>query len=217
MIKGILFDLDGTLINTNELIIDSFQYTFKKHFNKEVPRAEIVNTFGAPLTETMAKYDKENTDLLLSIYRGFNETMHDKLTTKFEGVESGLKALKALGVKIGIVTSKRRVLAERGLRLINIYDYMDVIVTPEDTEKHKPQGEPAEKACELLGISPEDTIMVGDSHNDILCGRNAGCSTCLVKYTALPMEKLMEYKPDYVIDKIEDLIDICKSSEKEAI
>lgn len=217
MIKAILFDLDGTLINTNELIIDSFQYTFKKHFNKIVPREEIVKTFGEPLTETMAKYDKENTDLLLSIYKGFNETNHDKLTTEFDGVESGLKALKALGVKIGIVTSKRRVLAERGLRLINIYDYMDVIVTPEDTKKHKPKGEPAEKACELLGISPEHAVMVGDSHNDILCGRNAGCSTCLVKYTALSMKELMEYKPDYVIDKIEDLVDICKSSKKEVI
>jgi haloacid dehalogenase superfamily, subfamily IA, variant 3 with third motif having DD or ED/haloacid dehalogenase superfamily, subfamily IA, variant 1 with third motif having Dx(3-4)D or Dx(3-4)E len=217
MIKGILFDLDGTLINTNKLIIDSFQYALKKHFNREVPIEEIVTTFGEPLTETMAKFDKDNRDLLVNIYRDYNETNHDKLTTKFEGVEAGLKSLKALGIKLGIVTSKRRILADRGLKLIDIYDYMDVIVTPEDTKKHKPQGEPAEKACKLLGISPEETIMVGDSHNDILCGRNAGCSTCLVKYTALPMEKLMKYKPDYVIDKIEDLIDICKSSEKEVI
>lgn len=217
MIKGILFDLDGTLINTNNLIIDSFQYALKKHLNIEVPIEDIVTTFGEPLDEAMAKFDKVNGDLLVSIYREYNETNHDKLATKFEGVEAGLRALKALGIKLAIVTSKRRTLADRGLKLINIHDYMDVIVTPEDTDNHKPQGEPAEKACQLLGILPEEAIMVGDSHNDILCGRNAGCGTCLVKYTALPMEKLMEYKPDYVIDKIEDLVSICKASEEKVI
>ncbi|KZL91106.1 pyrophosphatase PpaX [Clostridium magnum] len=217
MIKGILFDLDGTLINTNKLIIDSFQYALKKHLNKEVPLEEIVTTFGEPLEETMAKFDKDNRDLLVSIYRDYNETNHDKFAIKFEGVESGLKALKALGIKLAIVTSKRRILADRGLKLINIYDYMDVIVTPEDTEKHKPQGEPAEKACELLGILPEEAIMVGDSHNDILCGRNAGCSTCLVQYTALPIDKLMTYKPNYVIEKIEDLVEVCNSINRQAI
>ena len=217
MIKAVLFDLDGTLINTNELIIESFKYTLKKHLNKELPREEIVRTFGEPLDDTMAKFDKENVDLLLRIYREYNESKHDTLSTKFEGVEEGLKALQNMGIKLAIVTSKRRPLAERGLKLINIYDYMEFVVTPEDTLKHKPLGDPAAKACELLGISPNEAIMVGDSHNDILCGRNAGCSTCLVKYSALSLKELMEYKPDYVIDSIKDLVDICKDSEKEAI
>ena len=217
MIKAVLFDLDGTLINTNELIIGSFQHTLKKHFHKEFPREEIVKTFGEPLHETMAKFDKDNVELLLKIYREYNEAKHDMLSTKFEGVEEGLQVLKGMGIKLAIVTSKRRPLAERGLKLINIYNYMDVIVTPEDTEKHKPLGDPAKKACEFLGVKPKETIMVGDSHNDILCGRNAGCSTCLVKYTALSIEDLMVYKPNYIVDSIGELVDICKSLNKKVI
>lgn len=217
MVKAILFDLDGTLIDTNELIIESFKYTFDKHLNRDVSREEIVRTFGELLRNTMAKYDEQNADLMVSIYRNYNEKNHDQKATLFEGVEEGLKALKSKGIKMAIVTSKRRKLVDRVLKLLNIYDYMDVIVTPESTDKHKPLGDPAEKACELLGIIPGEGIMVGDSYNDILCGRNAGCRTSIVKYTALSLEELMEYKPDYVIENIKDLVDICNSLNKEAI
>jgi pyrophosphatase PpaX len=217
MIKAILFDLDGTLINTNDLIIKSFKYAFKKHFNKDISREEVVKTFGEPLRDAMERYDKENADLLLSIFRSFNESNHDELASKFKGVEEGLKALKEMGIKLAIVTSKRKRMALRGLKLIDAYKYIDIMVCPEDTEKHKPLGDPALKACELLNILPKEAIMVGDSHNDILCGKNAGCKTCLVKYTALSLKDLMEYKPDYIIDSIENLTQICKSSEEKVI
>lgn len=217
MIKAVLFDLDGTLINTNELIVESFQYTFKNLLNIEVTRDEIVKTFGEPLKDTMASYDEERADLLVSFYRNYNENKHDKLANIFKGVKEGLISLKSRGIKLGVVTSKRMALAMRGLKLINIYDYMDVIVTPEDTEKHKPLGDPAKKACELLEIDAEEAIMVGDSHNDILCGKNAGCSTALVKYTALSIDELMEYRPDYVIESIEDLVGICDSLNREGV
>lgn len=214
MIKAILFDLDGTLINTNELIVESFNYAFKKHNNINIDREEIVATFGEPLGDTMARYDSEHSEILVKLFRSYNESKHDELATTFEGIEEGLKALKAINVKLGVVTSKRKIMAERGLKLIGIYDYMDVIVTPEDTDRHKPLGDPAEKACELLGIEPREAIMVGDSHNDILCGKSAGCSTCLVTYTALDMDSLLKHKPDYVIDKIEELVGICKNLEE---
>ncbi|MTK13526.1 MAG: pyrophosphatase PpaX [Clostridiaceae bacterium] len=217
MIKAILFDLDGTLINTNELIIQSFKYAFNKLFNRDLPREEIVKTFGEPLRDSMAKYDADKADLMVSTFRVYNEGNHDDIATIFEGVKEGIESLSNAGIKLGVVTSKRRPMAERGLKLINIYDYMDVIVTPEDTKNHKPLGDPALKACELLGVLPQETIMVGDSHNDILCGRNAGCRTCLVKYTALSLEELMEYNPDYVIDSIEDLEKIYKDLNKKAV
>jgi pyrophosphatase PpaX len=217
MIKAILFDLDGTLIDTNELIIQSFEYTFRKLFNKEISRKELVKSFGEPLRDTMSKYNKDRADLMVTTFRSFNETNHDRIVKRFEGVEDGIKTLKNSGIKLAVVTSKREKMAKHGLELIGIYDYMDVIVTPESTKKHKPDGEPALKACELLKISPQEAIMVGDSHNDILCGKNAGCYTCAVKYTALSLEEIMNYRPDYTIDKIEELVEICREFQEKAV
>ncbi|OFI06794.1 pyrophosphatase PpaX [Clostridium acetireducens DSM 10703] len=215
MIKAVLFDLDGTLINTNSAVIESFKYTFKKHLGIKIPEEEITKTFGEPLYDVMERYDKENAELMVNIYREYNEKIHDEFAKSFNGVEDALNILKSKGLKLGVVTSKRRDMAERGLNLFNISKYMDIVITPENTKMHKPKGEPALKACELLNICPEESLMVGDSQNDILCGKNAGCYTCLVKYTAVPLEHVMKYKPDYVIENMLEVVDIClNTSEK---
>jgi len=215
LIKAILFDLDGTLIDTNELIIESFQHALKKHLNRDIPREEIVKTFGEPLIEAMKRYDEENVEEILSIYRKYQETRHDVLAKECGGVTDGIIALKDIGMKIALVTSKRRPMTERGLNLISLNQYMDVVVAFEDTENHKPTGGPALKACELLGVKPDEAIMVGDSHFDILCGKDAGCYTCLVSYTALPLDETMSYEPDFIIDSISELADICKNINEE--
>jgi len=208
MIKGIFFDLDGTLINTNTLIINSFKYIFKEHLNLDVKDEEIVQYFGEPLNYTISKYSSDNVEFLTKKYVEYSLSIHDDLTKEFYGVKEGLIKLKEAGYKLAVVTSKRRNTALKGLKLFDLEKYFDLIISPEDTEKHKPCGEPVLKACEVLKIKPQEIIMVGDSHNDILCGKNAGAKTCLVKYTALPLEKLREYSPDYLVDSIEEILDI---------
>ncbi|MBP1744632.1 MAG: pyrophosphatase [Firmicutes bacterium] len=215
MIKAILFDLDGTLIDTNELIVECFQYALKEHKNLDVPREDVVKTFGEPLVFAMQKYGEDNVDDLLNLFRKHQETRHDIMARECGGVTDGIKELKEDGIKIALVTSKRRPMTERGLNLIDIFKYMDAVVAFEDTEDHKPTGVPALKACELLDVRPEETIMVGDSHNDILCGKDAGCYTCLVSYTALPLEELMSYEPDFIIDRLSELVEICENINSE--
>jgi pyrophosphatase PpaX len=210
LIKAVLFDLDGTLIDTNDLIINSFKYTLKKHLGLDASKDEIVMHFGEPLLDTLSRYDKENAHILLETYRKYNENIHDELTKEVVGAKETLSELKTLGIKTGVVTSKRKILAERGLKLFDLLNYIDVFITPEDTIKHKPDGEPVIKACEGLKISTNEAIMVGDSHYDILCGKNAGAKSCLVKYTALPIDKIMVYNPDYIVEKIQDILDIIK-------
>ncbi|HSN58987.1 MAG TPA: pyrophosphatase PpaX [Clostridiaceae bacterium] len=215
MIKAILFDLDGTLIDTNELIVECFQHALKKHMDMVVPREDVIKTFGEPLIFAMKKYDEDNVDELLGHFRKHQETRHDILAKECAGATAGIEALREAGMKIALVTSKRRPMTERGLNLIGLYRYMDAVVAFEDTESHKPTGGPALKACELLGVRPEETIMVGDSHNDILCGKDAGCFTCLVSYTALPLEELMSYEPDFIIDSLSELVEICENINEE--
>lgn len=210
MIKAVLFDLDGTLVNTNRLIMESFKYTLIMHGLKYPGDDEIVKYFGEPLIKTLERFDSKNADAFLKTYREFNEVKHDIMVEKIDGAEETINSLKKIGIKVGVVSSKRRGMVDKGLKITNLDGLMDVIITPEDTKLHKPNGEPVIKACEVLNIKPENSIMVGDSHFDILCGKNAGAKTCLVKYTALSVDDILKHSPDYCIDKLIDLINIVK-------
>ena len=85
-INCILFDLDGTLIDTSQLIIDSYKYTLKKHLNLEVPASEIALTMGRPLVEILGSYCSEQQDEMVRTYRGYNEARHDAATSLIPGV-----------------------------------------------------------------------------------------------------------------------------------
>lgn len=216
LIEAVLFDLDGTLINTNRLIIESFKHVFKTELNIYPGEEEIVQYFGEPLLQTLARYDEKNTVKLYNSYVQYNEKAHDDIVYAMEGAKEAILGLKERGIRVGVVSSKRRAMVDRGLRVCNLSELTDVIITPEDTQKHKPDGEPLIKACDILGIDTTNALMVGDSHFDILCGKNAMAKTCLVKYTAIPIENVLKYKPDFLIDKLTDLFDIvdCENGEK---
>lgn len=210
MTKAVLFDFDGTLVNTNELIVNSFKHTFKKVLNIDVPKAQIVKYFGEPLTKTMERFSTDKVDEMLKTYRDFNEHGHDYMMEAFDGVSDTLLKLVKQHMKVGVVSSKRRVLVDKGLKMFDLYKYMDFIVTVEDTDKFKPCPEPALKALDILNMKACDTLFVGDSENDILCGKRAGCSTCVVTYSAIPTDYLMKFKPDYAIDNMREILDIIK-------
>lgn len=209
MIKAVLFDLDGTLLDTNDLILASFKEAFSKCLDIDLEDSEIANHFGKPLQYSFSSYgDKNKVEEMIKTYRDYNDKNHDNQCRPFDGVHEVLQTLKDIGIKIAIVTSKRKIMSERGMKISAIYDYIDVIITPECTEKHKPNKDPALKACELLNVHPEHSIFVGDSTFDILCGKDAGCYTCAVRYTALPIEELEKVQPDFFISKFSELLSV---------
>lgn len=201
MIKAVLFDLDGTLIDTNELIYNAFCYAFKKVLHMDIPKNEITSLYGKPLKESFANYTKDETIIeeLIYAHRRYNDLHHDNMCKPFNGVLELLIQLKEKNIKCGIVTSKRKNMAIHGMTLGGIIEFMDIIISPDDTIKHKPDAEPALKACELIGIKPNEAIMVGDSPYDLLCGKNAGCFTCGVEYTTLNINELLKVKPTYMV------------------
>lgn len=208
MIEAVLFDLDGTLVNTNQLIMDSFKYVFRTILKINPRDEEILQYFGEPLKKTLSRYDEKNVEQLYNAYIQYNEEKHDDVVQAMEGARETILGLKDRGINVGVVSSKRRRMVDKGLGVCCLSGLMDVIITPEDTEKHKPHGEPVIKACSVLGIDPVNALMVGDSHYDILCGKNAMAKTCLVKYTAVPIEGILKYEPDFLIEKLMDLLDI---------
>lgn len=207
-IKGVLFDLDGTLLDTNELIYNSFVYAFKNKLNMELPREEIVSLYGKPLELSLKEYVKDEECLqdFIKIYRDYNLINHDDMCKPFEGVVELLIELKKKDIKTAIVTSKRSEVAKRGMELGNIMEFFDVIVSPELTKNHKPHKEPCIKACQLLDVDPKNALMVGDSPYDLMSGRDAGCKTCAVEYTFLDFNELRKVNPTYIIKEARELL-----------
>lgn len=211
MIEAVLFDLDGTVANTNDLIYQSFKRMFKEKMNLEVPDEVIYGFFGEPLQYSLSKYADDTKDLMAA-FRAFNESNHDQMIKSFDGVKEALEMLKNENIKLGIVTSKREHMAKRSLGVLGLLDYFDVIVTPECTKEHKPNAEPLLKACELLGgINPKNTLMVGDSAFDIMCGNNASATSVAVSYTVIDPLVIKEAEPDYYIDDLRELLELVRT------
>ena len=210
MIKGVIFDLDGTLLNTNELIYKSFKYMFKEVLNIELEKEEITLLYGKHLELSLQKYTK-NDDIIkkmIDVYRKYNIYHHDSMCNVFKGIPEMLEKLKKNKIKCAVVTSKKRDVAMKGLIISDILKFMDVVITPEDTNKHKPEAEPALKACEKLNLKPGEVMMVGDSPYDLLCGKNAGCLSCGVEYTEISLDELKKVNPDYMIKEPLELLEI---------
>ncbi|SFM24470.1 pyrophosphatase PpaX [Paenibacillus sp. 1_12] len=207
MIHTLLFDLDGTIIDTNELIIQSFIHTFEGITEEPVTREHIIPNMGRPLIEQMKYFSgRENVEDLVLKYRTFNIEKHDKLVTEFSGVRETLGKLHAAGIKMGIVTSKVRITSEMGLRLCGLYDYFDSIVTVDDVKLPKPDPEGIRKALTELGSEAEGSVMVGDSHYDIEAAHNAGIPVVAVAWSLKGIPYLQQYKPTYIIQDIKELL-----------
>lgn len=205
--KCVLFDLDGTLIDTTPLIMSSFRHTFRHHFNCEKEDAELVRFLGIPLSKAFGETCPGMEEEMICTYREFNERVHDTYVGVFLSVTDALRELKEKGVLLGVVTSKRRAIALRGMKLFGLDEFMNVFVSCEDTKRHKPEGDPVVKALEILGIEDKSSVLyVGDSPYDILCARNAGVSSAAVDWSFLEREELSKYEPDFFLDSPLDLL-----------
>ncbi|TYR80090.1 pyrophosphatase PpaX [Priestia megaterium] len=205
-INTVLFDLDGTLIDTNELIISSFTHTLNHYYPNQYTRQDILAFMGPPLYDTFAKMDQTKVQEMIDMYRTHNLSHHDSLVKEFEGVFETVKWLYDQKYKLAIVTTKQLNTVMMGLRLTKLDQFFDVIVSIEDVEHAKPHPEPIEKALSLLNAKPEETLMVGDNHHDIVAGQNARTKTAGVAWSAKGREHIASYSPDIILEKMTDLI-----------
>lgn len=211
LIKGLLFDFDGTLADTTELILAAFKFTFQHCLKKEVAESEIIKTFGLPLAEAMARYasDEAAIDYMRSVYREYHLNNHDAMIKPIAGVAGALTALESRGLKMAVVTSKRSPMAKRGLKCCALEAFFPVVVGCEDTVNNKPHPEPMLKAAELLGVEPKQCICIGDSPYDLQSGRRAGALTAAVRYSPFNWEDVMTNgKPDFILNNILELLPI---------
>ena len=183
MINTVLFDFDGTLVNTNDVIIASWQHTYKHYRGREESIEKITACFGEPLLITMAReFPGVAPEESAEVYRHFQQQNAHLLVKIFPGIVDLLKALKEAGYRMGIVTSRTRESALRYMDMFGITEYFEAMVTCDDTTVHKPNPEPILLGLEKMGITKDEAIMIGDSPFDIKCANNAGVKSVMVDW-----------------------------------
>lgn len=208
---GVLFDLDGTLLDTRDLIVESYQHTFRCHLDRDVSREEILSKFGYTLVDHFRCYPEADLDAMISTYRTYNLARHDELTIMFPDVKESLQQLSGLGCRLGIVSSKARQTVLKGLELFDLRRYFSAIVCFEDTARHKPHPDPVTLGRSLLGLEAPKAVMVGDSPFDIAAARAAGVKAAAVGWSCFPEDELARERPDYILREIGEIIAIVQS------
>jgi pyrophosphatase PpaX len=206
----VLFDLDGTLIDSGPMIVASMKHAARSVLGREIPDEVLASAVGGPgLVAQMHALAPDRVDDLVAAYREHNEPLHDELEAFWEVVEI-LPRLRAQGRRLGIVTAKRRATVQLAFdRLPELEDVFDVVVTSDDTERHKPSPDPILAAIDRLVASPEDTAYVGDSPYDIRAAKAARVHAVAVGWGGIHADQVLEREqPDAFARNAEELLGI---------
>lgn len=205
----ILFDLDGTLVDSADLILESFRHTMRTHFD-EVPPDEVwMATVGTPLRSAFRMYadTPEGVQELVDTYIEHNLRIHEQLIRPFEGVREVLETLLDRGSRLGIVTSKAARGTAKSLAACDLpADWFEVIVTSDEPVPHKPDPAPVNLALERMGVEATVASFVGDSVWDLRAGRAAGVCTVAALWGPFSEDELVGEAPDVMADWPSDLL-----------
>lgn len=206
--RTVLFDLDGTLIDSVRLILDSYHHTLQVHGLPPRSDDEWLAGLGTPLRVQFRDWsnDPERIEAMIATYREYNLAHHDQRIAAYPGVVEMVTTVRQAGFQTGLVTSKNRAGAERGLRVVGLEGTMEVIVGADDVERPKPHPEPVHKALDHLGGTPGQAVFVGDSLHDMHSGRAAGAATAAVLWGPFDRAHLEPSAPDHWLTHPTDLV-----------
>jgi pyrophosphatase PpaX len=208
-IKGVIFDMDGTLISTEAVIVHCVNETSKKYLKRTLPQGDAFWTLGPPARNIIKGFAnglpgnpvKEAVEDYLSCYRN---NFPDK-TILFHGIPQLLQKLRASGRRLAVVTAEERSLMEFNLATLGLKDYFDTLVSRDDVLKPKPDPEGIRLALRAMETNPEESMMIGDAATDIVAGRDAGLITVLAKWAPQFQGDLSKTKPDYEFHTVDHL------------
>ncbi|MBD0317672.1 MAG: HAD-IA family hydrolase [Thermoleophilia bacterium] len=205
----VLFDLDGTLIDSGAMILASFRHATRTVLAREIPDEELAAAVGgATIHDQMRVFDAGRVDDLVEAYRAHNTPLHEELEA-FEGVDRLLASLRAEGRRLGVVTAKRRRTVDLAFRVLDLERWFDAVVTADDTARHKPDPEPVLLALDRLAGTPGAAAFVGDSPFDVAAGKGAGVFSVAVLWGGIhPEETLRRAGADVVVHSPEELLDV---------
>jgi len=209
----VVFDLDGTVVDTVELIVESFRFATRTVLGEVLPDDVIIAGVGQPLMFQMERLSEEHAQELCDVYREYNHRRHDELIRGYDGVAELLEGLKAANRRLGIVTSNSRDTTRMAFRAVGLAEHFDVVVTASDTTEHKPSPVPLLLCLDRLGAGAGGSIYVGDSPYDMQAGAAAGMATAAVAWGVFGKEALLAAAPDYWLEEPRELLALCLQGE----
>ena len=201
----VLFDLDGTLVDSGPIILASFRHATRTVLAREIPD-EVLLAYvgGSSLDEQMARLGPDRVDELVRCYREHNEAIHDELES-CPGMEDVLQTLQEQGRRLGIVTAKRHRTVQLAFEHLPLSHYFDTIVAGDDTRVHKPHPDPILLALERLAATPDEAAYVGDSPYDMQAAKAAGVQAVGVTWGKIHDAGALS-DADVVVDTTEELL-----------
>jgi pyrophosphatase PpaX len=201
--RCVVFDMDGTLTRTNQLIYDSFNHIAERYIGKRLTPVEIIAFFGPPEEEAVqAMIGTQNIVEAMEEYYKFYAEHHGELAELHEGMEDLLRDLRDRDVSLAVFTGKGRRTTEITLEKLEISEYFECVITGNDVEKYKPSGDGLKKIMHRLSCMPSETLMVGDAVSDIVAARDAGVPVASVVWDSYGKHGVLMLSPDYVFDNV---------------
>lgn len=214
-IKYILFDFDGTLVDSNEAVISSLNHVAIDYRGYSFQPHELEEILGKPIVDQMSFLSVDESPRLVDLYRVEYRRVQDAMTSIYEGMVELLRALKDRGILTAVVSNKGRNGINHGIEKFNLHDLIDTAISLDDVANPKPHQEGVLMALTKLGVPQEFIqnalemcLFVGDSGHDLETAKNAGCKSVLVGWTLLNRDKLMKLKPDYIIESPKELLKV---------
>jgi pyrophosphatase PpaX len=202
----VLFDLDGTVIDSGAIILASMRHAAKEVLGAEPPDELLMAAVGGPgLEAQMQALAPDRVEELVTVYRAHNEPLHEQLAC-CAGIDDLLVRLKDEGRRLGLVTAKRRVTVALAFDVLPLEHLFEAVVGGDETKRHKPDPEPLLLAAERMEVDPGDCAYVGDSPFDIRAAKAAGMFAVAVTWGGIhDRAKLEAEEPDAIVDTAEGL------------
>jgi pyrophosphatase PpaX len=210
--KAVLFDLDGTLADTVELILMSYRHTMRTHLGEALPDERWLAGLGTPLRDQLVEFARnaDEAAAMLTTYTTYQRGIHDEMVKPFPGALEVLAALRARGVRVAVVTSKRGEVARRTLEVCGLLEAVDVLVSADEVRRGKPDPESVRLALTKLALeaSPTQVLFVGDAPFDLRAGRAAGTLVAAAPWGAFERSALEAEAPDYMLEELLDVLEL---------
>jgi len=210
--EGIIFDIDGTLTSTNELIFSTFRHVTEKYLGKKVTDEEIISLFGPTEDVILKEWMKDDYEEARKDYMAYYEAKHHLMADVYPGITESLQYIKSKNIPLSIYTGKGRGSTDITLRKIGVYDLFDMIVTGDDVEIHKPSPEGIDVFVQKFNLNRDKVLMIGDAPADILAARNANVKIASVVWDSYAKEKILEMNSDYVFETVDELMKFLKEN-----